>query len=59
MAAKCPYYLMLLGGNAAEFGVAIQSLPARLVPAAVERVLEHFKAESAGGRELPSLRAAA
>ncbi len=40
---EVPYYLMLLGGTQHEFGLAIQSLPARLVPAALERVLEHFK----------------
>jgi len=40
---EVPYYLMLLGGTQEQFGVAIQSLPARLVPAAVERVLTHFK----------------
>lgn len=40
---EVPYYLMLLGGTQEQFGVAIQSLPARLVPAAVERVLAHFK----------------
>ena len=39
------------GRHAAEFGVAIQSLPARLAPVAVERVLAHFKETSAGGRE--------
>jgi sulfite reductase beta subunit-like hemoprotein len=41
---EVPYYLMLLGGTQEQFGVAIQSLPARLAPVAVERVLEHFKA---------------
>ena len=41
---EVPYYLMLLGGSQEEFGVAVQSLPARLAPVAVERVLEHFKA---------------
>jgi len=41
---EVPYYLMLLGGTQNEFGVAIQSLPARLVPVAVDRVLTHFKA---------------
>jgi sulfite reductase beta subunit-like hemoprotein len=46
---EVPYYLMLLGGTQHEFGVAIQSLPARLVPAAVERVLTHFKANRADG----------
>jgi sulfite reductase beta subunit-like hemoprotein len=39
---EVPYYLMLLGGTQHEFGVAIQSLPARLAPVAVERVLAHF-----------------
>lgn len=41
---EVPYYLMLLGGSQEEFGVAIQSLPARLAPTAVLRVLAHFKA---------------
>lgn len=40
---EVPYYLMLLGGTQHEFGLAIQSLPARLVPTAVDRVLNHFK----------------
>ena len=40
---EVPYYLMMLGGTQHEFGLAIQSVPARLVPIAVERVLEHFK----------------
>lgn len=40
---EVPYYLMLLGGTQHEFGVAIQSLPARLAPIAVQRVLAHFK----------------
>lgn len=42
---EVPYYLMLLGGTAHEFGLAIQSLPAKLAPVAVERVLEHYKAD--------------
>jgi sulfite reductase beta subunit-like hemoprotein len=46
---EVPYYLMLLGGTDAEFGVAIQSLPARLAPVAVNRVLEHFQANRADG----------
>ncbi len=46
---EVPYYLMLLGGTQHEFGVAIQSLPARLVPAAVSRVLEHFKENRVDG----------
>jgi sulfite reductase beta subunit-like hemoprotein len=40
---EVPYYLMLLGGTQEQFGVAIQSLPARLAPTAVARVLQHFK----------------
>jgi sulfite reductase beta subunit-like hemoprotein len=46
---EVPYYLMLLGGTDLQFGVAIQSLPARLVPTAVERVLTHFKANRQEG----------
>jgi sulfite reductase beta subunit-like hemoprotein len=46
---EVPYYLMLLGGTQEQFGVAIQSLPARLVPTAVERVLEHFKSNRTDG----------
>ena len=40
---EIPYYLMVLGGNATEFGFAIQSVPARLAPTAVERVLDHYQ----------------
>ncbi len=40
---EVPYYLMLLGGTSHEFGIAIQSLPAKLAPIAVERVLAHYK----------------
>jgi len=40
---EVPYYQMLLGGNGEQFGVAIQSIPARLAPTAVERVLDHYK----------------
>jgi sulfite reductase beta subunit-like hemoprotein len=40
---EVPYYLMLLGGTQHEFGVAVQSLPARLVPVAVDRVLDHYR----------------
>jgi sulfite reductase beta subunit-like hemoprotein len=46
---EVPYYLMLLGGTYQEFGVAIQSLPARYAPAAVARVIEHFKANRQQG----------
>jgi len=40
---EVPYYLMLLGGGQHEFGLAVQSLPARLVPVAVERILDHYQ----------------
>jgi sulfite reductase beta subunit-like hemoprotein len=46
---EIPYYLMLIGGNQHEFGMAVQSIPARLAPAAVERVLEHYKANRIEG----------
>ena len=46
---EVPYYLMLLGGTQNEFGMAVQSLPARLVPVAVGRVLEHYKAHRVEG----------
>jgi sulfite reductase beta subunit-like hemoprotein len=51
---EVPYYLMLLGGgydNAGviRFGVAIQSIPARLAPEAVQRVLKHFVANRQAG----------
>ncbi len=44
---EVPYYLMLLGGGYDEeglmrFGLAVQSIPARLAPDAVTRVLHHF-----------------
>jgi len=46
---EIPYYLMLLGGGYDQdgmmrFGVAVQSIPARLAPVAVRRVLEHYVA---------------
>jgi sulfite reductase beta subunit-like hemoprotein len=40
---EVPYYMMLMGGTSEEFGVAVQSLPAKLVPAAIERVLDHYQ----------------
>jgi sulfite reductase beta subunit-like hemoprotein len=44
---EVPYYQMLLGGGHDEngdlrFGLAVQSIPARLAPAAVQRVVEHY-----------------
>ena len=46
---ELPYYQMLLGGGYDEegimrFGLAVQSIPARLAPEAVTRVLDHFLA---------------
>jgi sulfite reductase beta subunit-like hemoprotein len=40
---EVPYYQMMLGGTPTEFAMAVQSLPARLVPTAVKRVIAHFK----------------
>ena len=40
---EVPHYQMLLGGTQHEFGVQIQSIPARLAPVAVERVIAHYK----------------
>jgi len=40
---EVPYYLMVLGGSSTEFGFAVQSIPARLAPTAVERVLDHYQ----------------
>jgi sulfite reductase beta subunit-like hemoprotein len=51
---ELPYYQMLLGGGYDEegimrFGLAVQSIPARLAPEAVTRVLDHFLANRAEG----------
>jgi sulfite reductase beta subunit-like hemoprotein len=51
---EVPYYLMLLGGgydsgSVMRFGVAIQSIPARLAPEAVRRVLNHYIANRQDG----------
>jgi sulfite reductase beta subunit-like hemoprotein len=46
---EVPYYLMMLGGTQHEFGFQVQSLPARLAPIAVDRVLEHYVANRAEG----------
>jgi sulfite reductase beta subunit-like hemoprotein len=46
---EVPYYLMMLGGTQHEFGMQVQSLPARLAPVAVERVLEHYAANRLEG----------
>lgn len=39
---EVPYYMMMLGGTEEEFGLSVQSMPARLIPTAVDRVLTHF-----------------
>jgi len=51
---EVPYYQMLLGGGYDEqglmrFGLAVQSIPARLAPEAVTRVLDHFLAHREAG----------
>jgi sulfite reductase beta subunit-like hemoprotein len=46
---EVPYYLMMLGGSAEQFGVAIQSLPARHATTAVDRVLEHYQSNRQDG----------
>jgi sulfite reductase beta subunit-like hemoprotein len=51
---EVPYYLMLLGGGydsggIIRFGVAVQSIPARLAPEAVGRVLNHYIANRLDG----------
>jgi sulfite reductase beta subunit-like hemoprotein len=51
---EVPYYQMMLGGGydrdgMMRFGVAIQSIPARLAPVAVRRVLAHYLANRIEG----------
>ena len=46
---EVPYYLMLLGGSQHEFGMAVQSLPARLAPVALDRILQHYQANHQEG----------
>jgi len=51
---EIPYYQMLLGGGydrdgVMRFGLAVQSVPARLAPIAVARVLDHYIANRADG----------
>jgi sulfite reductase beta subunit-like hemoprotein len=51
---EIPYYQMLLGGGFDEqgimrFGLAVQSVPARLAPEAVSRVLDHYLAHRGPG----------
>jgi sulfite reductase beta subunit-like hemoprotein len=51
---EIPYYQMLLGGGydsdgIMRFGLAVQSIPARLAPEAVTRILDHFIANRLDG----------
>lgn len=51
---EVPYYLMLLGGGYDEggmmrFGMAVQSLPAKLAPVATKRVLDHYISNRSNG----------
>jgi len=51
---EIPYYQMLLGGGydrdgVMRFGLAVQSVPARLAPEAVKRILDHYIANHADG----------
>lgn len=51
---EVPYYQMLLGGGydsegMMRFGIAVQSIPARLAPVAIRRVLDHFVANRQSG----------
>jgi sulfite reductase beta subunit-like hemoprotein len=51
---EVPYYQMLLGGGYDEegvlrFGLAVQSIPARLAPVAIQKVLDHFVANRIEG----------
>jgi len=51
---EIPYYQMLLGGGYDEsgimrFGLAVQSIPARLAPEATRRIIDHFLAHRLEG----------
>jgi sulfite reductase beta subunit-like hemoprotein len=51
---ELPYYQMMLGGGedetgAMKFGMAINSIPARLAPVALNRVLDHYIANRNDG----------
>ena len=51
---EIPYYQMLLGGGydsdgIMRFGLAVQSVPARLAPEALRRVVDHFLANRIAG----------
>jgi sulfite reductase beta subunit-like hemoprotein len=51
---EVPYYLMVLGGGPNEdgvvqYGLAVQSIPARLCPTATKRVIDHYEANRKDG----------
>jgi sulfite reductase beta subunit-like hemoprotein len=51
---EVPYYLMMLGGGydregIIRFGLAVQSIAARLAPIATRRILEHFEQNRQAG----------
>lgn len=51
---EIPYYQMLLGGGydrdgVMRFGLAVQAIPARLAPVAVQRILDHYIANRIDG----------
>jgi sulfite reductase beta subunit-like hemoprotein len=51
---EVPYYQLLLGGGIdqtgiARFGLQVQSIPARLAPVVIARVLDHFRENRAPG----------
>ncbi|MSV27312.1 MAG: nitrite/sulfite reductase [Bryobacterales bacterium] len=51
-----PYYQMLLGGahddtGIMRFGLAVQSIPARLAPEAVKRVVDHYAKDRQAGEK--------
>ncbi len=51
---EVPYYMMLLGGGYDDkgimrFGLAVQSIPARFAPEALNRVLDHYVANRLDG----------
>ncbi|MBI3681533.1 MAG: nitrite/sulfite reductase [Acidobacteria bacterium] len=51
---EVPYYQMLLGGGydaggIMRFALAVQSIPARLAPEAVQRVIDHYGSNRAAG----------
>lgn len=46
---EIPHYQLMLGGTPHEFALQVQSLPARMAPIAVDRILAHFTANRQDG----------